>query len=139
MNERMSVLVLTFVVMVGISAVAYADKSVASISLASLHFLPLALSALIHPLRISLALSAVCLALHDLVGPTRDLDTRHLTRDAATLLGYVFVVAVVNQLGAQRRRLADVAERQCDELASEIQLAGEVQQDILPRSIPRVG
>jgi hypothetical protein len=39
MNERMSVLVLTFVVMVGISAVAYADKSVASISLASLYFL----------------------------------------------------------------------------------------------------
>jgi hypothetical protein len=81
----------------------------------------------------------VCLALHDLVGPTRDLDTRHLTRDAATLLGYVFVVAVVNQLGAQRRRLAEVAERQRDELASEIQLAAEVQQDILPRSIPRVG
>ena len=137
MNERMSVLVLTFVVMVGISAVAYADKSVASISLASLYFLPLALSALIHPLRISFAFSVICLALHDLVGPARDLDTRHLTRDAATLLGYVFVVAVVNQLGAQRR-LAEVAERQRDELASEIQLAVEVQQDILPRSIPRV-
>jgi hypothetical protein len=80
----------------------------------------------------------VCLALHDLVGPTRELDTRHLARDAATLLGYVFVVAVVNQLGAQRRRLAEVAERQRDELASEIQLAAEVQQDILPRSIPWV-
>ncbi|HEY4047599.1 MAG TPA: hypothetical protein VGM27_12105, partial [Acidobacteriaceae bacterium] len=137
-NERMSVLVLTVVVMAGISAVAYADKSVASISLASLYFLPLALSALIHPLRISLALSVVCLALYDLVGPTRDLDTRNLTRYAAILLGYVFVVAVVNQLGAQRRRLAEVAERQRDELASEIQLAAEVQQDVLPRSIPRV-
>jgi hypothetical protein len=111
---------------------------VTSISLASLYFLPLALSALIQPLRISLALSVVCLALHDLVGPTGDLDTRHLTRDTATLLGYVFVVAVVNQLGAQRRRLAEVAERQRDELASELQLAAEVQQDVLPRSIPRV-
>jgi sigma-B regulation protein RsbU (phosphoserine phosphatase) len=134
----MSVLVLTVAVMAGISAVAYADKSVASISLAPLYFLPLALSALIHPLHISLALSVVCLALHDLVSPTRELDTRHLARDAATLLGYVFVVAVVNQLGAQRRRLAEVAERQRDELASEIQLAAEVQQDILPRSIPWV-
>ena len=61
-NERMSVLVLTVVVLAGVSAVAYADKSVAPVSLAPLYFLPLALSALVHPLRISLALSIVCLA-----------------------------------------------------------------------------
>ena len=79
-NERMSVLVLTIVVVAGISAVAYADKSVASVSLAPLYFLPLALSALVHPLRISLALSIVCLVLHDLVGPMRDLGTRHLAK-----------------------------------------------------------
>ncbi len=134
----MSVLVLTIVVVAGISAVAFADKSVASVSLAPLYFLPLALSALVHPLRISLALSIVCLALHDLVGPIRDLGTRHLTRDATTLLGYVFVVVVVNQLGAQRQRLADLAARERDELASEIHLAAEVQQSILPRSVPTV-
>src|SRR6266478_2678132 len=128
----------TVIVVAGISAVAYADKSVASVSIAPLYFLPLALSALVHPLRISLALSIVCLVLHDLVGPIRDFGTGHLTRDATTLLGYVFVVAVVHQLGAQRRRLAAVAERQRDELANEIQLAAEVQQGILPRSIPRV-
>lgn len=75
-NERMSVLVLTIVVVAGISAVAFADKSVASFSLAPLYFLPLALSALVHPLRISLALSIVCLVLHDFVGPIRDLGTR---------------------------------------------------------------
>jgi serine phosphatase RsbU (regulator of sigma subunit) len=137
-NERMSVRVLTVVVVAGISAVAYADKSVASFSLAPLYFLPLALSALVHPLRISLALSIVCLVLHDLVGPMRDLGTRHLTRDATTLLGYVFVVVVVNQLGAQRQRLADLAARERDELASEIHLAAEVQQSILPRSVPTV-
>jgi serine phosphatase RsbU (regulator of sigma subunit) len=137
-NERMSNLVLSFVVVAGISAVAYADKSAASVSLAPLYFLPLALSALVHPLRISLALSIVCLVLHDLVGPMRDLGTQHLTRDAATLVGYVFVVVVVNQLGAQRRRLAEFAERQRDELANEIHLAAEVQQSILPRSVPTV-
>jgi sigma-B regulation protein RsbU (phosphoserine phosphatase) len=134
----MSVLVLTLAVVAGISAVAYADKSVASVSLAPLYFLPLALSALVHPLRISLALSIVCVVLHDLVGPMHDLGTRHLARDVTTLLGYVFVVAVVNQLGGQRRRLAEFAERQRDELANEIALAAEVQQGILPRSIPRV-
>ena len=80
-NERMSVLVLTLVVVAGISAVAYADKSVASVSLAPLYFLPLALSALIHPLRISLALSIVCLVLHDLVGPMRDLGNPTLSKE----------------------------------------------------------
>jgi hypothetical protein len=133
----MSILVLTVVVVAGISAVAYAD-TVATVSLAPLYFLPLALSALVHPLRISLALSIVCLVLHDLVDPMRNLGTQHLTRDATTLLGYVFGVAVVSQLGAQRQRLAELAARQRDELANEIQLAGEVQQSILPRSIPSV-
>jgi len=137
-NEPISVLVLTLAVVAGISAVAYADKSVASVSLAPLYFLPLALSALVHPLRISLALSIVCVVLHDLVGPMHDLGTRHLARDVTTLLGYVFVVAVVNQLGGQRQRLADLAARERDELANEIHLAAEVQQSILPRSIPTV-
>src|SRR4030088_1839189 len=136
-NERLSILVLSLVVVGGISTVAYADKSVASVSLAPLYFLPLALSALVHPLRISLALSVVCLVLHDLLSPVRDMGARHLTRDVTTLLGYLFVVVVVNQLGTQRRRLAVLAERQRDELVNEIQLAAEVQQSILPRSIPR--
>ena len=137
-NERLSILVLSLVVVAGISTVAYADKSVASVSLAPLYFLPLALSALVHPLRISLALSVVCLVLHDLLSPVRDVGARHLTRDATILLGYLFVVVVVNQLGTQRRRLAELAERQRDELVNEIQLAAEVQQSILPRSIPTV-
>jgi serine phosphatase RsbU (regulator of sigma subunit) len=137
-NERLSIVVLTSVIAAGIAAVAYADRSVTSLSLASLYFLPLALSALVHPLRISIALSIVCLVLHDLLSPVRDTGIRHFTGDVATLLGYVFVVIVVNQLGAQRRRLADLAARQRDELAAEINLAAEVQQSILPRSIPTV-
>jgi serine phosphatase RsbU (regulator of sigma subunit) len=44
----------------------------------------------------------------------------------------------VNQLGRQRQRLADLAARERDELANEIHLAAEVQQSILPRSIPTV-
>ena len=85
---------LTSVIVAGIAAVAYADNSVTSLSLASLYFLPLALSALVHPLRISIALSFVCLALHDLLSPVRDTGIRHFTGDAATLLGYIFVVIV---------------------------------------------
>ena len=119
-NEKAEHVVLTSVIVAGIAAVAYADKSVTSFSPASLYFLPLALSALVYPLRISVALSVVCLALHDLLSPVRDSGIRHLIRDAATLLGYVFVVVVVNRLAAQRRRLADLAAKQRDELANEI-------------------
>ena len=137
-NGGLSMVVLTFVVAAGISTVGYADKSISSISLAPLYFLPLALSALVHPLRVSLMLSVVCLGLHDLLGPVRDAGVPHLTRDVTALLGYIFVVTVVNQLGTQRRRLAELAEKQRDELAHEIQLAAEVQQSILPRSIPTV-
>ncbi len=129
---------LTSVVAAGITAVAYADRSVTSLSVAVLYFLPLALSALVHPLRISIALSIVCLALHDFLSPLKDAGVRHLTRDVTALLGYVFVVLAVNQLGTQRRRLAELAARQGDELANEIRLAAEVQQSILPRSIPTV-
>jgi serine phosphatase RsbU (regulator of sigma subunit) len=137
-DERLSLAVLTLVVVAGISTVAYADQSVTSVSLAPLYFLPLAVSALVHPLRASLALSIVCLALHDLLNPVHDIGVRHFTRDVTTLLGYVFVVVIVNQLGAQRRRLAELAQRERDQLANEIQLAAEVQQSILPRSIPAV-
>ncbi|MGA8341424.1 MAG: PP2C family protein-serine/threonine phosphatase [Candidatus Sulfotelmatobacter sp.] len=137
-NERLSIVVLSFVVVAGIFTVAYADKSVASVSLVALYFLPLALSALVHPLRISLALSIVCVVLHNLLGPPPEVGARQLPRDVTILLGYLFVVVVVNQLGAQRRRLAELAERQRDALANEIQLAAEVQQNILPRSIPAV-
>src|ERR1039458_2908711 len=119
-NERLSIAVLTSVVVVGMAVVAYADKSVTSFSLAPLYFLPLALSALVHPLRITIALSIVCLVLHDLLSPLRDAGDQHLTRYATTLLGYVFVVVVVNHLVTQRRRLADLAARQRDELANEI-------------------
>lgn len=137
-NEKLGIVVLTSVVVAGVAAVAYADKSVNSFSLSPLYFLPLAISALVHPLRISIALSIVCSALHHLLNPLRDAGIQHLTRDATILLGYIFAVIVVNQLGTQRRRLADLTARQRDELGNELHLAAEVQQSILPRSIPTV-
>ena len=136
-NSEFSTWVLSLVVVAGILLIAVTDKTVGpEISLASLYVLPLALSALIHPLRASVLLATVCLVMHHLVGPSAKMGPVHLTHDVATLSGYVFVVLVVNRLGHQRTRLAEAAERQRDELASEIQLAAEVQQNILPRTVP---
>ena len=94
-NEHLSVVVLTVLAAAGTSAVAHADRSVPSISLAPLYLLPLALSALVHPLRTGVALSIACVALHDVVSPVHEPVARHLARDATVLLAYVFVVAVV--------------------------------------------
>ena len=137
-DERVSILVLTLLVALGPLAVAYAEKSVPSFLFAPLYILPLALSALVHPLRVSLVLAAVCLSLHDLLGPAPIISIQHVTKDVVTLFGFFFVVIIVNQLGMQRKRLAELAKRERDELAREVQLAAEVQQSILPRSIPSV-
>jgi len=67
-----------------------------------------------------------------------EIGVQQVAREAFTLLGYIFVVIIVNQLGTQRRQLTELAERQRDELAKEIQLAAEVQGSILPRSIPTI-
>ncbi len=67
-----------------------------------------------------------------------EIGVQQVAREAFTLLGYIFVVIIVNQLGTQRRQLTELAERQRDQLAKEIQLAAEVQGSILPRSIPTI-
>jgi serine phosphatase RsbU (regulator of sigma subunit) len=137
-NEAFNQTILTFVILAGVLGVAYTDHSVMSFSLASLYLLPLALSALVHPLRVTIALSVLCLILHDYLSPHPTSGFEHVVRNAATLLGYLFVVTAIHQLSAQRRRTSELAERQRDELLHEINLAAEVQQSILPRSIPRI-
>jgi serine phosphatase RsbU (regulator of sigma subunit) len=134
-----SMFVLSTVVAAGIFSVAAADRAARpEISIAPLYVLPLALAALLYPLRVGIALSALCLAMHHVMGAILKLDASHLSHDATALAGYLFVVVVVNRLGQQRNRLAQVAQRQRDELAAEIRLAAEVQQNILPRRVPHI-
>ena len=83
-------------------------------------------------------LAAICLSLHDLLGPAPVISIQHVTKDVVTLFGFFFAIIIVNQLGTQRKRLAELAKRERDDLAREIRLAAEVQQSILPRSIPSV-
>ena len=138
-DEWFSMLVLSVVVAGGIILVAAADKAVQpEISIASLYLLPLALAALLYPLRIGIALSVFCVGMRHLLSPLANLNSNHLGRDAMTFGGYLFVVVVVNRLGQQRIGLARVAQQQRDELATEIRLAAEVQQNILPRTVPSV-
>lgn len=138
-NEMMSVSVLSTIILIGLGMIAWADHSVSSFPLASLYILPLTLCALVYPFRVTLLLCFGCWALHDLVTPFREAGLeQHVLRGGTTLLGYLAVVGVVGGLGTQRRRAAELAMKQRDELAAEIQLGAEVQQSILPRSIPKI-
>jgi len=138
-NEAMSISVLTAIILIGLGVIALVDQSVSSFPLASLYILPLTLCALVYPFRVTLLLSLGCWLLHDFITPFREAGPQqHVFRGGTTLLGYLVVVSVVNGLGTQRRRAAELAMKQRDELAAEIQLGAEVQQSILPRSIPNI-
>jgi sigma-B regulation protein RsbU (phosphoserine phosphatase) len=135
----MSISVLSIVILIGLGVIALADHSVSSFPLASLYILPLTLCALVYPFRVTLLLCLGCWLLHDFVTPFREAGPQqHVLRGSTTLLGYLVVVGVVNGLGAQRRRVAELAKKERDELAAEIQLGAEVQQSILPRSVPKI-
>lgn len=135
----MSISVLSAIVLICLGVIAVADHSVSSFPLASLYVLPLTVCALIYPFRITFWLCFGCWLLHDFVSPFREAGpSQHLLRGGTTLMGYLVVVGVVSGLGSQRRRAAELAMKQRDELAAEIQLGAEVQQSILPRSIPKI-
>ncbi len=137
-HEGLSKLVLSVIVVGRIAVLADVDRTVRSVSLAPLYVLPLALSALVHRLRTALALSVVCLAAQHRFGPVGINGVAEIYRDAVTVAGYVFVVVSVHQLGRQRARLAEEIRRQRDELAAELRMAAEVQQSILPRTVPQI-
>lgn len=137
-HEQLSVIVLTVLILTSIGLVAYAEYAAPSLPFAPLYILPLTLSALVYRLPTSIALSTACWMLHEFSSPASWGGFQHLLRNGAALLGYLAVILIVNGLASQRRQLTELAAKQRDELAAEIQLGAEVQQSILPRAIPAV-
>src|ERR1700735_2251606 len=76
---------LNFVVFLAIAAVAYTDWIVVpNISLGYLYVLPIALSALINPLPITIAMAVGCTVLQDIFGPASETVQVRGVRDAIT-------------------------------------------------------
>jgi len=83
---------LNFVVFLAIAAVAYTDWIVVpNISLGYLYVLPIALSALINPLPLTIALAVGCTVLAELFAGTSDTVQVRTVRDAITLAGFLVV------------------------------------------------
>src|SRR3984885_14969811 len=83
---------LNFVIFLSIAAVGYTDWIVVpNISLGYLYVLPIALSALVNPLAITIALAVVCAVLQEVFGPASDVLQVRIFRDAITFAGFLVV------------------------------------------------
>lgn len=127
---------LNFVVLLSIAAVAYTDWIVVSnISLGYLYVLSLALSALVNPLLLTISLAAVCTFLQDIFGPASDTLSLRITHDAIMLGVFLMTGYLVWLIAHQRNRLVDEVREQRDEYESDLGLAAQVQQQVLPQPL----
>jgi serine phosphatase RsbU (regulator of sigma subunit) len=127
---------LNFVVFLAMAAVAYTDWIVVpNISLGYLYVLPIALSALINPLPLTIVLAVGCAILQDFFGPTSDTVPVRSVRGAITLAGFLVVAFLVSLIARQRARLAAEVRRQRDEYEHDLILASQVQRRVLPKPL----
>jgi sigma-B regulation protein RsbU (phosphoserine phosphatase) len=119
-----------------IAAVAYADFVVSSVSLGYLYILPLGISAMFLRTRISYALVAVCVFLHDLFGPPYPSLHARIAHNLTAAIGFTFVVYVIQRYVRQREQLDRTVRQQRDQLLQDLELAAQVQRMFLPDHPP---
>jgi serine phosphatase RsbU (regulator of sigma subunit) len=124
------------VVILAIACVGYADSKAQDVSLGYLYILPLSFSAILLSRPITFALVAACIFLHDLVGPPIHHIPARILHNVDALIGFIFVVLILQLFVAQRNSLNDLARHQRDELLKEVELAAEVQRMFLPNGDP---
>jgi K+-sensing histidine kinase KdpD len=102
--EGYSEILLVLAALAGISAVAYADGLVVTISLGYLYVLPLSLAALTRYRITTYYLVVVCVVLHDWLGPYEHTGWQMLNRSVLTFIGFAVVVLFVGKLADRRRQ-----------------------------------
>jgi serine phosphatase RsbU (regulator of sigma subunit) len=133
-EENKTTGLLNVVVVLAIAAVAYTDSIVvANISLGYLYVLPIALSALINPLPVTIALAVLGSILQEFFGPAGDSPHIRIARFVITLAGFLIVSSLVTLIARQRQRLAAEIRRQRDEYERDLTLAAQVQRRVLPK------
>jgi serine phosphatase RsbU (regulator of sigma subunit) len=126
---------LNLVVVLAVVFVAYTDWIVvANISLGYLYVLPIALSAFINPLPITIGLAVLGTILSEFFGPAGDDTHVRIIRFFISLAGFLTVGFLVSLIAKQRARLAAEVRRQRDEYESDLLLAAQVQRQVLPKA-----
>src|SRR5712692_3449984 len=121
-----------------VSAVAYADHLVASISLVYLYILPLAVGAIFLRKTISYSLIVVCVLFHDYYSPRGINPGLRIFHNLSAMLCFAFVVYVIQRYMEQREALAKTVQRQRDDLLKDVELAAQVQRLFLPVGKPAI-
>jgi serine phosphatase RsbU (regulator of sigma subunit) len=126
---------LNLVVVLAVVSVAYTDWIVvANISLGYLYVLPIALSAFINPLPITIGLAVLGSILQEFFGPAGDDTHVRIIRFIICLAGFLIVGFLVSLIAKQRARLAAEIRLQRDEYESDLLLAAQVQRQVLPKA-----
>jgi phosphoserine phosphatase RsbU/P len=121
-----------------IGAVAYADFIATSVSLGYLYFLPLGISAIVLRSQISYGLVVVCVFLHDLFGPPYPNSQARIAHNLTALVGFAFVVYVIQRYVKQKEQLDKRVRQQRDQLLQDVELAARVQRMFLPTRRPSI-
>jgi serine phosphatase RsbU (regulator of sigma subunit) len=132
-EEHRTTSLLGAMVVLAVGAVAYTDwKVVANVSLGYLYVFPIALSGLINPLPITVALAVVCTILQDRFGPPADSLELRIVHNLVGLVSFLVVGFLVTLIAKQRDRLSTEVRKQRDAYERDLVLAAQVQQRVLP-------
>src|SRR5216684_4463530 len=121
-----------------VSAVAYADHVVVSISLVYLYILPLAVGAIFLRKKVSYGLIVVCVLFHDYYSPRVINPGLRIFHNLSAMLCFAFVVYVIQRYMEQREALAKTVQQQRDDLLKDVELAAQVQRLFLPLGRPAI-
>ena len=88
--------------------------------------------------RISYALIAVCVFFHDLFGPPYPSPEARFTHNLTAVVGFTFVVYVIQRYVKQREQLDKTVRQQRDQLLRDVELAAQVQRMFLPHHRPSI-
>jgi len=119
-----------------LSAVAYADRLVVSISLVYLYILPLAVGAIFLRKKVSYSLIVVCILFHDYYSPRNINPELRIFHNLSAMLCFAFLVYVIQRYMEQREALAKTVQRQRDDLLKDVELAVQVQRLFFPLGKP---
>jgi sigma-B regulation protein RsbU (phosphoserine phosphatase) len=121
-----------------LSAVAYADHIVVSISLVYLYILPIAVGAIFLHKKVSYGLVVVCVLFHDYNSPRGIIPGLRIFHNLSAIFCFAFVVYVIRRYMEQREGLAKTVQQQRDDLLKDVELAAEVQRLFLPSGKPAI-
>jgi|SRR5205807_6641920 len=121
-----------------VSAVAYADHFVVSISLVYLYILPLAVGAIFLRKEVSYNLIVICILLHDSYSPRPIHPALRIFDNLSAMLCFAFVVYIIQRYIDQKEALDKAVQQQRDDLLQDVKLAAQVQRLFLPVGKPAI-